>query len=44
MHPTLPHVEPSLPLALCLVSAVVEREDLTDDIVVNPSDGSCAQQ
>eukprot|EP00322_Chrysochromulina_rotalis_P011980 CAMPEP_0115846774 /NCGR_PEP_ID=MMETSP0287-20121206/10034_1 /TAXON_ID=412157 /ORGANISM="Chrysochromulina rotalis, Strain UIO044" /LENGTH=232 /DNA_ID=CAMNT_0003300575 /DNA_START=26 /DNA_END=724 /DNA_ORIENTATION=+ len=22
----------------------VEREDLTDDIVVNPSDGSCAQQ
>ena len=22
----------------------VERDDITDDIVVNPSDGSCAQQ
>jgi len=23
---------------------LVERESLTDDVVVNPSDGSCAQQ
>ena len=23
---------------------LVERADITDDIVVNPSDGSCAQQ
>ena len=36
--------EPSRKVARAGPKHFVERGDITDDVVVNPSDGSCAQQ